>query len=259
MLDPMHVISNGMGAPSMRLLVMAAEGEIDANLSITGDTGWELDRTWSNGAVTTAREYFSTVIEPYAHEHGIEAIMVRAKDRDGKELPSILDVLRGGNTTAGVPFFGSHGGRLAQACTGKWKVRAVRQELRRRLVTHAKIALALTVDEVHRMKPSDVDWCENWWPLIQLKRMYRATVLDDLDRRGIPYLLSSECDGCPHQDAWRWKRHSQGVIDELAAIESKLDGQFFTPQRIPLKHALATMDDSDQIAFECDEGGYCGL
>jgi hypothetical protein len=245
-----------MGGPSLYMTVLAAEGQLPTRLSISADTGSELDRAWNTGERTTAKEYFDRVIEPYARENGIEAVFVRALDKDGEPLVPIIDLLEQG-ITAGVPLYGSNGGQLAQRCTGKWKIRAVRQELRRRNATSARVALGLTMSEIHRMKPSDVKWCENWWPLIDM-RVYRAMVQEELERRDIPYLLSSECDNCPHKNAARWARTSPEMIDRLAEIEAGLDGLYFTPFRIPLKEAIKKMYNADQIEmFGCDSGGYC--
>lgn len=255
----MHIesISNGLGSQSMTMLVLAAEGRIPAQLSITADTGSELDCLWSTGERTTAKEYFDRIVEPYAKDHGIEAVFVRSLDKDGNELPAIIDLLRQGNS-AGVPLFGSRGGRNMQYCTGKYKIRAIRQELRRRGATSAHVAIGLTISETERMKLSDVQWCENYWPLIDL-RMYRGQCQDVLKERGIPYLVSTQCDMCPHKDKSRWERTAQWVIDDLAEIEAGLPGLYFTDQRIPLKEAIAKWDNGQMsLSFldSCDSG-YC--
>jgi len=249
------IISNGMGAPSMYMLILAAEGKIPVTLSITADTGSELDRVINTGERITAPEYHRQIIEPYANSHSIEAVFIRAQDKDGNELPAIIDLLRQGNT-AGTPFFGSNNGRNPQYCTGKWKVRAVRQELRRRGATTARVALGLTLSETERMKVSDVKWCENWWPLIDLN-LYRVTIQEEMDNRSIPYLLSSECDHCQHKNWARWQRTSQDTIDELAEIEELFPGLYFTDKRIPLKEAIEKMDPHTSGMFGCDSGGYC--
>lgn len=247
-----EAISNGLGSQSTMLLLLASEGKIPCDVSITGDTGAEEDRLWSNGRRTSARVYFDEVIEPYAKSHGIDAVMVRTQTRNGPS-PSITEVLRSGKVP--IPMFGSNGGRLPQHCTGKWKIRAVRQELRRRGAKTARVALGLTKTEVHRMKPSDRKWVQNWWPLITDYPMNRAEVRAALEKRGIPYLITTECDFCPHKDLARWRRTSDEKLKEIIEIENSLDGLFFTPARIPLRESLkyeqlSLFDDS------CDEG-YC--
>jgi len=252
----MHIeaISNGMGSQSMMMLVLAAEGKIPAKLSITADTGSENDCIWSTGERTSAKEYFDRVIEPYSSENGINAVFVRVQDKNGKELPAIIDLMRQGKS-AGVPMFGSMGGRNLQSCTGKYKIRAVRQELRRRGAITARTAIGLTIAETERMKISDVKWNFHYWPLVDLK-LYRATIQENLVERGIPYLLSTECDMCPHKDKARWERTSSIIIEELSKIEKNLPGLYFTDQRIPLKEAVKNFPSQPSFFDGCDSG-YC--
>jgi hypothetical protein len=237
------------------LCVLAAGGVISATLSITADTGSERDCLWSNGERTTAAEYWRRVIEPYCASNGIEAAFVRAQDKTGQPLPPLIEKMKNERHPVGVPMFGGRGGRLLQNCTDKYKIRAIRQELRRRGATTACIAIGLTMSETERMKLSDVKWNWHHWPLIDLK-MYRSQIQEELDRRNIPYLISTECDMCPHKDRSRWERTSKKVIDECAEIEKLLPGLYFTDQRIPLKQVIKNMGAQPSLFDSCDSG-YC--
>jgi hypothetical protein len=287
-----EAISNGLGAQSMYMLCMAAEGRIPARLSITADTGWENDRTWMDGTKSSSREYFEMIVRPYAIAHGIEAIMVGAVTKAGEPVPTLGDWTRqyieeGKINHVKIPLFGSNGGRLRQPCTSRKKIAAIRQELRRRGATSARMAHGLHRGEFHRMKgvhgrmeegfytltSMDAQWMSHYYPIID-EGLFRPDVSAELVKRGIPYLLSSECDGCPHKDWPRWARTSQAVIDDIADMEEKMGGQFFfTVERIPIKEALpimqrkweekhlheGQMDLFDDPDFGCDEGGVCGV
>ena len=271
-------ISCGQGAPSLFLIVMAGEGMFPADVVIVADTGWENDMLWNTGQRTTAREFFEQVTKPLAESYGIDAAFVRAVDGNGDEQPPIhLDQrLVGDKVEIDIPLYGSRGGQLSQSCTQKWKVRAIRQELRRRGATTATTALGLHRREVHRIKPSDVQWQLSSWPLCDMmqtldggsvsmgigKTWDRASIESEMNRRNVPYIVTSECDGCPHKDKdWaRWQRTSPETIDELAAFEAQFDGQFFlTSYRKPLKEALALMehDNSTGSIFDGCDSGYC--
>lgn len=254
-----EAINNGMGGPSMYMMVLAGQGKIPATLSITADTGWENDCLLSDGRRVTAQEFYSDVIVPVGIEFGIETAFVRSQDKDGNALPGLGEQMRRG-VIAGVPTFGSNGGRLAQGCTGKYKVRAIRQELRRRGATSARCALGLTMSETHRMKQSDdVAWHTVCWPLIEAK-LYRATIEDRLTAMGIPFMVTSQCDGCPHQDYARWSRLAPGTISDIVKIEAGLNGtQFLTDRRKPLAQALEEMAARrpEKSIFDLCEGGYC--
>lgn len=288
----MHIesISNGLGAQSMYMLILCAEEKIPAKLSITADTGWENDRLWSDGTRSTSKQYFEQVVLPYAKKYGIEAVMVEALDGSGNPLPPLGEWTKNlielnQLTHLKIPLFGSNGGRLKQQCTSRKKVNAIRQELRRRGAVTARSAHGLHRGELHRMKgrdgrvehgyytltDMDVLWCSHYYPLIDLG-LFRTDAQNELIKRNIPYLVSTECDGCPHKDWARWSRTSESVINELAETEAKMNGEFFfTDKRIPLKEALLQMKQEDELKksftpnmfddvdFGCDEGGVCGV
>ena len=258
----MHInsISCGQGAPSLYMLVMAGEGVFPADVVITADTGWENDMLWSTGERTTAKEYFERVTRPMAEKYGMDAMFIRTRNREGNDIPAIQDkqyLAEDGTVVVDIPLFGSRGGRLMQACTEKWKQRGIRQELRRRGAKTATTNLGLTMDETHRMKRNTMQWERLAWPLIE-HRLYRATIFKRLEEAGIPYLLSTECDGCPHKNAVRWKRTSSKTIEELAEFEQRFNGEYFlTDQRIPLREALKNMDDGQISMFDACDSGYC--
>lgn len=254
-----EVLSNGMGGPSMYMMVLAGLHKIPATLSITADTGWENDCLLSDGRRITASEFYNDIIVPVGIEFNIETAFVRSQDGDGNPLPPLGEEMRRG-VIPGIPTFGSNGGRIKQGCTGKYKVRAVRQELRRRGAITARCGLGLTMDETHRMRQNkDVAWHTVYWPLID-ERLYRATIEERLAKAGIPYMVTSQCDGCPHQDYHRWSRLSPDTISDVIKIEAVFNGtQFLTDQRIPLVQALKKMKAKrpERSLFDLCEGGYC--
>lgn len=285
----------------MFLLYLAAQKHIPATLSITADTGSENDRVCSTGERLTARQFFDSYVEPYAKKHSIEAVFVRSVDVNKNPLPALIDILRKscGETFAemtkgiAVPLFTKDrsAGRLRQSCTDKWKIRAIHQEARRRGVKTLRSAIGFHAGEVHRLKGKflategsfdiykpfvkrkgmlrEVRWIEHYYPLINLG-LNRQQIQGELKRAKLPYLITTECDHCPHQDYKRWSMHTPEVIEELSKIESKWNGKlFFTDQRIPLKLALQKMhqrhekqqqqDESSEADFGCEKGAYCGI
>lgn len=277
----------------MALLVLAARGLFPATISITADTGWEHDRIVNTGKRMSAARYFERVVQPYAERHGIEAVFVRARDGQGRELPPLGEWTRQllaerGPTHVKIPLFGSDGGRLSQSCTQRYKVTAIRQELRRRGASQAIMAIGLHYGEIERMKGGarrrdldalvghpvwedpDARWTMRCYPLIE-RRMRREDARRLVEQEGLPWLTSSECDGCPHKDWKRWERTDPAVIDDLAKMEALAGGAFFfTPLRVPLPEALKRMReqtaeargqiplDLDDASFGCD-GGVCGV
>lgn len=281
----MHLesISNGLGAQSMELVRMAGEGLIPATVSISADTGWENDRTWSNGKKSTTKQYFEDVCAPLCERLGIIPRFARAEFFDKTKFPPLIDHLKECAVTGkkpNIPMFGSRMGRLRQVCTDKWKIRALRQEARRMGAKTNRNAQGIHFGEADRRVKGrflymdgiwsvyqttvivnaknpitgnpmtdletgkrtkvhkDIKWQTHYYPLVDLK-MKRGDAQENLRRAGIPFLLSSECDGCPHKDLPRWLRTSPEVMAELSAVEAMFNGElFFTPARIPLLEAI---------------------
>lgn len=288
----------------MKLMIMMCHREIPATVSLTANTGWEFDRKWSNGRVGSAKEYFDEIVVPLAIKYGVEAKFVNSVDKDNNDLPGLLEytwnVANSGNFKGlNIPMFGSKGGRATQRCTDKMKIRACRQEARRMgaktncnaqgihigeasrrvkgvyLRNEGKWSIYQTVIDETQKNPDGtktkiqkrIKWQTHYYPLVDLA-MGRNQCQQDVIKEGIPYLLSSECDGCPHKDLTRWERTSPHVLDELVRLEAKFNGEFFfTAQRIPLLEAIEKMKkdrerDPERFKVEADFGcqnAICGV
>lgn len=283
----MHVeyVANGMGSQSMYLLWLAIEKRIPATISMTADTGWEDDSDLCDGTKITARGFFDQHIRPLATKHGIEAYFVRSVRRDGTPELSIPEYLKKFGAATVVPLFGSNGGRLKQNCTDKWKAKGMAQQARRLGATTCRSAQGIHWGERARrvkgrfllkengfdiyrstIKRKDriveVKWRSHYYPLVDL-RMTRDDVIAECTRLGLPYLVSSECQGCPHADPWRWMRRSPETIAELDRLEASWEGEyFFTKSCRPLAQLVDEWRKAEQsqgiLDFNCEDG-YCGV
>lgn len=298
----LDALSNGLGGQSQMLLWMACNGQIPASLSIAADTGSEKHRMCSDGTRMTAREFFDEHVKPYGEKHGVECVFVRALDEHKKPMPDIDEVLRlsskkstFGEMVSGVavPLFTNDKtrGRLMQSCTDKWKKRAIHQEGRRRGAKLMRNAIGFHSGEAGRIKSRyigqdggfsiykpqaqrddgelhDIAWLEHYHPLVD-RGLNRSAIKEYLDSFGVKYLVTTECDKCPHQDFQRWSALPKEAIEEAAEIEAGWGGKlFFTPLRIPLKKAIETMGQIDRMKkaqmdifpeFGCKGDGLCGI
>lgn len=288
-------LSNGQGSQSQYLLYLISQGKFPATHSITADTGSEKENTWNTGERTSAEEYFNQVTKPFADKWGIDARFVRATE--GRKvkvpLPSIEDWLkreleraRRGERVAQfgsmpLPLYGSNGGRLKQTCTDKWKIQALKQEARRLDATFVYSAQGIHAAEAWRRakgvyygkwlgfdafhtvnSTGEVEsWMMHCYPLVDLQ-IDREGCRQALDRLDIPYLVTSECDICPHQDKARWLRLSDERINELTELESKWEGVYWlTSHHKPLRQVINNWRKelptiSDDTASGCDSG-FC--
>ncbi len=292
-------LSNGLGCQSMLLFLMACRREIPATVSITADTGWESDRVWSDGTRASSKEYFNRIVFPLAKKYGFDARFVRSEDKEKVALPDlgayIKQVAESGNFKGvNIPMFGSRKGRLVQRCTDKMKIRACRQEARRMGAKtncnaqgiHIGESIRRASGEYLRMNGKwsiyqtqikkkvngivewvDIKWQTHYYPLVDLK-LNRNDCQRLMVKEGIPYIISTECDGCPHKDLARWERTDAVVLADLCATEKLFNGEFFfTDKRIPLMDSITKMQseraaDPERYKVEADFGcsnAVCGI
>jgi hypothetical protein len=211
--EPLHIISLGAGVQSSTMALMAAHGEITPmpGAAIFADTGNEPESVygWLNWL------------------EGELPFPVYRVSRDGASLADTSVEIRkseAGNfyTKSAVPAFiiDSDGkkGLLMRQCSVDFKIIIVRREIRRILlesgIKSAVQWLGISLDEAHRMKPSEKLYIENCWPLIDL-RMSRQDCLNWMETKGYPQPPRSSCVFCPYHSNFEWKRLKEQEPDSF--------------------------------------------
>ena len=193
------VISLGWGVQSFGLVAMSALGVLPkVDYAIHGNTGWERSET-----VAFAKKW-----TPWVEEHGIEVVMVSAP-------AGVRDVAGDGITP---PFFtrGPDGdGQLYRTCTDRWKIRPMQRWLRQELKRQEfkKVAgaveqyIGFTLDEIHRVKPSNVRYIVNRYPFLEAFDfpLTRQDVILWLERSGLEVPVKSACVFCPFRRPVTWR------------------------------------------------------
>lgn len=182
-----------------------------------------------------------------------------------------------GQRFAAVPWFiKMPDGKVAMGrrqCTKEYKIRPIQKKIvelcdGERKKAEASLWIGISLDEATRMKPSQVKYIENKWPLIE-SRMTRNDCLRWLERHGYPKPPKSACIACPfHNDnGWRhikadpasWQDAVE--IDRTIRNQSGFKGeQFAHRSMIPLEEVdFSTAEENGQLNFfenECE--GMCG-
>lgn len=256
----MKIISLGWGVQSMTLAVMAALGDIEpVDYAIHSDTTHERTDTYK----------FAETWAGWLEERGVKVVTVR----DESESVNIGSVDEYGWVF--IPAFtydldNSIDGTLRRQCTGRWKIQPLRRWLQaNRNKQPIEQWLGITLDEVQRMKPSNVKYITNRYPLIE-KKMSRWDCKLYLERNGIEIPPRSACVFCPFHSRSEWRDIRDNApedwnkaveIDHAIRKARPPYDLFVNVQRKPLEECdLDNEIDKGQLSLwdnECD--GMCGV
>lgn len=170
-----------------------------------------------------------------------------------------------------IPAFGEKSIGKRQ-CTSNWKIVPLIRKAREILGFTGKRVrensvtfwIGISLDEVHRIKPSREPWIQNRWPLIE-KRMTRADCLQWMSDHNFPKPPRSACVFCPyHSDAeWREIRQDPVAMQIVRKVEMMLkpNREYLHRDKLPIdKVDLSTDYDRGQMSLfgaECE--GICGV
>ena len=180
----MKIISLGWGVQSMTLAVMAALGDIEpVDYAIHSDTTHEAQGTYD----------YSTKWTDWLNVRGVKTVTVK---------PPVAPMI---NKWGGV-MIPAHGqGLTRRQCTGEWKIKPIRRWLQaNRNNQPVEQWLGISLDEVQRMKPSNVKYITNRYPLIE-RKMSRWDCKLYLERNGIEIPPRSACVFCPFHSRSEWR------------------------------------------------------
>lgn len=216
----MNILSLGAGVQSSTLALMAATGEIPPfDHAIFADTQAE------PANVMRWLDWLEAEIQllPYPFPiHRVttgnlekDAIIQKVSKRTGnvyikKLVPAYFDNGKGGK------------GLLGRICTADYKVKALLKKQKQLgkvpracKTVMVRTAIGISLDEYQRMKPSREKWCENYWPLIDLK-MTRQDCIDWMHAHAFPQPPRSACVFCPFHSDEEWMRLRDQEPEEFA-------------------------------------------
>lgn len=260
-----NIISLGGGVQSTVLVLMALESIIPCDEIIFCDLGNELPETYENinrlQALCEGKIEFTILHTCNIIEH--------VRNQYDSQRPSghfVAIPVFATNTTTGQRS------QLRRQCTHRWKIAPVRRHLRERY-KKCRLGLGISIDEASRMRDSDVRWCQNWYPLIDIS-MSRRDCIEFLKQRNYPVPARSSCIICPYRSIKSWqgiaKRHpalfdEACKVDELIRIpkrEMKRPTKFWLnykcmPLRDLVQLQLQLQFDDDETGEQSECTGFC--
>lgn len=256
----MIAISLGAGVQSSAMLLLALKGKFgkQPDVAIFADTQWE--PKW----VYEWLERLKAFVNPFP--------IVTVTEGD---IRKPLYTKSNGERFAPMPFYLRSGlnkaGMGRRQCTGDYKIKPLRRWVRENGGS-AEMWIGISTDEAHRMKPSNVGYIENVYPLIEIgfSRLdcenYLLELVGEVPKK-------SSCIGCPfHGDAY-WaelRRESPDEFKQACEYDSSIRNfQSMRSERYihrslrPLHSINEFMHETqgrmffDQFGNECE--GMCGL
>ena len=259
--ERLKVLSLGAGVQSSTMFLLSCLGEIPkADVAIFADTQAE------PGAVYRYLHWLMMI----GHDNGIPVETVTAGD--------LAEAVKDTNGFAPIPFFsvrnGLHTvGQARRQCTYQYKLRPIRKRVRELLKERkcrtAEMMIGISLDEVHRMKPSNVKYIENTYPLIDIKKWTRGDCLAWVRAHKFLTPPRSACSFCPYRsnreweeiklndhDAWMEALAVDRALRKRPAMSGYLHREARPLELIDFRDAPGQME-LDLFANECE--GMCGV
>lgn len=268
MSEPIHIISLGAGVQSSTMALMAAHGEITPmpKCAIFADTQDEPQSVYR-------------WLDWLEKELPFPVVRVSKGSLSDNACRTYLSPTSQKITGESIPAF-ADGGRVMfpRQCTSDFKVYPISKAITTVMREHgSKTAIkwiGISLDEIHRMKPTRRASVEHRWPLIE-NRIRRHDCLLWMDAHGYPTPPRSACLYCPYHSDSEWRRlRAEEPADFQKAVdfEKRLQSAFTritTTDKVPFLHRscrpLAEVDfstDEDhgqQVMFGNECEGMCGV
>ena len=249
--DKPIIWSYGGGTQSVAIAVLVARGELPKpERVVIADTGREATETW---------EYTENVVNPLLATVGLKV------DVAPHTLSTVDLYAKNGDLL--IPAFTAEGA-LPGFCSNEWKKRVIQRWCRDQGYgpeNPARMWLGISVDEVHRAKPSGIPWLEYWWPLLMDIPRRRDECVGLVQNANLPQPPRSACWMCPYRNNAEWKHLKDNYPedwDRAVALENEIrsaderDGELFLHKsRTRLDNTQLDHENTDLFG-ECDSG-FC--
>ena len=258
----LKVISLGLGVQSTAMYMMSSLGYIErADHAVFADPGAELPMTY---------EILNILRDWSKLNNGIPIHVTNEKNL-------YKDLLNQQNSTgqrfASIPAFSENGGMIRRQCTKEYKIDPVIKEIRklyglkpRKRMPMTEVWLGISMDEIERVKVSQLPRVEYYYPLIE-ERMSRSECIQFFKDRSFPVPPKSSCVFCPYHSNKNWKELKEKLPEQFAQAV-KVDEAIRDSRKKGVKEPiylhrsctpLERVDFGDQLEmFMCEEG-FCGL
>jgi hypothetical protein len=257
----MRVISLGWGVQSFALAAMVARGVLPpVDAAVHADTEHERRETYE----------FAEKWTPWLEERGVQIVTVLG----GRRLFGLGNAEKSEVSIAAFTQWedGSPSGTMRRQCTYEWKIAPIRRWLQaNRNKQPVEQWLGITLDEITRIKPSNVKYITNRYPFIEMldRPWTRGMAMRWLHDNGLEIPVKSSCIFCPYRDRATWREiqlSGNGDWEKALAVDRAIRHKhpgylcYLTPERKPLdecdfrsqeEHGQLTLWDAEECSGMC--------
>lgn len=255
----LNVISLGAGKQSSYMLLRSLENDFKykPDFAVISDTGCEPKYVY---------DYLDWLIWYVKDKYDFDIIVVSA----GNIMKDTLDYLDGKRSrVAQLPLKLANGGLTPRQCTFDYKIAPLRKYLQKvRNGKRVRLWIGISLDEMERMKESNVKYIQHYYPLVESQTRIDA-IVNWFKVNGIKEPGKSACLICPFHSDRYWQRFKKEFpkefktaceFDDKIRKYPKLKASaFLSNHRKPLKEIDFSFHPSlfPELIEECD--GLCGL
>lgn len=258
-LKPVQILSLGAGKQSTYMLLQGLQGKFSQrpDYAVFADTGNEPKYVYDQLAY----------LQQYCLRHHNFTINIVQAGNLVADIESYLKNQTKWSPTP--PLWADNGGNLRRQCTDHLKLRPIRKFIRSVSAGRpVNMWIGISLDEIERMKTSDVAYISHYFPLIE-KRINLFQIQKFYSDSNYPEPGKSSCIICPFHSRTYWRRlkivepdsfKSAIQLDEKIRHYKKNKEQFFLHRdRLPLKTSMLSEQLSlfPEMIEECT--GLCGL
>jgi hypothetical protein len=254
-----NVISLGAGKQSTFMLIEALKGRfgIIPDAAVFSDLGCEPSFVYQN--LNRLTEYCLTHFN-----FKIDIVS------PGNLYNNVISFVNGKQVRESTPpFFLSDGGMLQRHCTSNYKIRPIRQFLRKnRAGRKVSLWIGISYDEIERIRISDVKYISNFYPLIQNKITLNS-IRDYFQYSDFIEPGKSSCIMCPFRTSSHWqimKKNFPADFQKACDFDNAVRNYPGLKSQVFLHRSLKPLDKIDfsykpslfpEMIEECE--GLCGL
>jgi len=256
----LNVISLGAGKQSSYMLLNALDGKygIIPDFAIISDTGCEPDYVYS----------YLDWLESYVKEkYNFDIVRVTA----GDIMSDTIAYLNGKRQrVATLPLrLGGSGGLIMRQCTNDYKIAPLRKYLQSvRDGKKVRLWIGISLDEIERIKTSNVKYIENYYPLIE-NRITIDEIINWFKVNNIREAGKSACLICPFHSDKYWtvfKKQYPKEFEKACKFDDAIRNYPNLQNKTYLSKHLKPLRDIDfsqnpslfpELVEECE--GLCGL